>query len=636
MAEESKKEEGFEFQAEIKKLLNILSHSLYTHKEIFLRELISNASDALTKQRFHSLTNEDYEGKELPLEINIEMDEQNKTLTIIDTGIGMTKDEVVKNVGTIAKSGSLEFITNLSEEAKKDSNVIGQFGVGFYSVFMVADEVRIRTKSYKKGEPAYEWRSDGTGKYFLHQIEKERRGTEIIVHLKEEEKEYTDKTRISSIIRKYSNFVSFPIMVCGEKANQVTALWKEPKKDVTAEQYEEFYKFIANVEEAPLFHLHTSAEAPIQFYSILYCPKVNYESVILKKLEHGIQLYCNKILIQADCKALLPEYMRFIRGVVDSSDIPLNISRETFQDNRVIQKMKNILIKQVLGLLQDIAKNDKEKYEIFWKQFGRILKEGVHFDFENRETIAQLMRFNSSQCKDAGELVSLGEYTERMKPEQKEIYYITAVSRDTIEKSPHLEIFRKKGVEVLYLTDSNDEFLLSGLGEFEKRPIRSADQANLDVLKDADKGIVDTSSEPQNYDAIFNHLLKTMKVCLADNVTDVTESHRLSESPCCLVSPDTSPSVHVQKLIHMMDKNYQMPKKIMEINRKNKMIQNLARMNEIPDNQQIVGKIITQLYENALMQDGVVFDPTAMVPRVNELLEELTNAKLGEGKKIII
>ncbi|MBM4053501.1 MAG: molecular chaperone HtpG [Planctomycetes bacterium] len=636
MAEEAKKDESFEFQAEIKKLLHILSHSLYTHKEIFLRELISNASDALTKLRFHSLTNEDYEGKDLPLEINIEMDEANKTLTLSDTGIGMTKDEIIKNVGTIAKSGSLEFISTLSEEAKKDSNVIGQFGVGFYSVFMVADEVRIRTKSYKKGEPAFEWRSDGTGKYFMHQIEKEKRGTEIIVHLKEEEKEYTDKTRISSIIKKYSNFVSFPILVSGEKANQITAIWKEPKKNVTAEQYEEFYKFIANTEEKPLFHLHTSAEAPIQFYSILYCPASNYESVMLKKLEHGIQLYCNKILIQADCKTLLPEYLRFVRGVVDSSDIPLNISRETFQDNRVIQKMKSILVKQVLGLLQDIAKNDKEKYETFWKQFGRILKEGVHFDFENRETLAQLMRFNSSHCKDANELVSLKEYTERMKPEQKEIYYITAVNRDTIEKSPYLEIFRKKQVEVLYLTDPNDEFLLSGLDKFEEKPIRSADQANLDVLKDADKGIVDTSSEPKNYDEIFKHLLKTMKVTLADKVTDVKESHRLSDSPCCLVNPDFSPSVHVQKLIHMMDKNYQMSKKIMEINRKNKMIQNLARMNETPDNQPLIGKIINQLFENALMQDGVVFDPTSMAPRVNELLEELTNAKLGEGKKIII
>ncbi|MCF6148213.1 MAG: molecular chaperone HtpG [Candidatus Kuenenia sp.] len=636
MTEEAKKDEGFEFQAEIKKLLHILSHSLYTHKEIFLRELISNASDALTKLRFHSLTNEDYEGKDLPLEINIEMDEANKTLTISDTGIGMTKDEIIKNVGTIAKSGSLEFIANLSEEAKKDSNVIGQFGVGFYSVFMVADEVRIRAKSYKKGEPAFEWRSDGTGKYFLHQIEKEKRGTEIIVHLKEEEKEYTDKTRISSIIRKYSNFVSFPILVSGEKANQITAIWKEPKKNITAEQYDEFYKFIANVEETPLFHLHTSAEAPIQFYSILYCPSTNYESIMLKKLEHGIQLYCNKILIQSDCKTLLPDYLRFIRGVVDSSDIPLNISRETFQDNRVIQKMKSILVKQVLGLLQDIAKNDKEKYETFWRQFGRILKEGIHFDFENKEALAQLMRFNSSQCKDANELVSLKEYTERMKPEQKEIYYITAVNRDTIEKSPYLEIFRKKEVEVLYLTDPNDEFLLSGLGEFEKKPIRSADQANLDLLKDVDKGIVDTSSEPQNYEEIFKHLLKTMKVTLADKVTDVRESHRLSDSPCCLVSPDASPSVHVQKLIHMMDKNYQMPKKIMEINRKNKMVQNLARMNETPGNQPLVEKIVNQLFENALMQDGVVFDPTSMVPRVNELLEELTSAKLGEGKKIII
>ncbi|NUO08714.1 MAG: molecular chaperone HtpG [Candidatus Brocadia sp.] len=636
MTEKMKKEESFEFQAEIKKLLNILSHSLYTHKEVFLRELISNASDALTKIRHYSLTNPDYEGKDIPLEINIDADEKSRILTISDTGIGMTKDEIIQNVGTIAKSGSLEFIANLSEQAKKDSNIIGQFGVGFYSVFMVADEVRIRTKSYKKDEPAFEWHSDGTGKYFLNPVEKEKRGTDIVVHLKDEEKEYTEKFRIQSIIKKYSNFVSFPIMVCGERANQITAIWKEPKKDIKEEQYNEFYKFISNTEDTPLFRLHTSAEAPIQFSSILYCPSTNYETYGFKKLEHGLQLYSNKILIQSDCKMLLPEYLRFIHGVVDSADIPLNISRETFQDNMIIHKMKSILVKQVITLLQDLAKNEKEKYETFWRQFGRILKEGVHFDFENKDTLAQLMRFNTSACKDASGLISLKEYADRMKPEQKEIYYITAVNRETIEKSPYLEIFRKKDIEVLYLTDPNDEFLLSGLGEFEKKPIRSADQANLDLLKDTDKKIVDTSEEPQNYEEMFKHLLKTIRVTLADRVIDVKESNRLVDSPCCLVNPDGVPSVHVQKLIQMVDSNYKISKKIMEINRKNRMIQNLARMNENPGYQPLIEKMIQQLFENALMQDGVVFDPTAMVPRLNELMEELTKAVLGEGKRIIV
>ncbi|MDN3513592.1 MAG: molecular chaperone HtpG [Candidatus Brocadia sp.] len=636
MTEKMKQEESFEFQAEIKKLLNILSHSLYTHKEVFLRELISNASDALTKIRHYSLTNPDYEGKDIPLEINIDADEKSRILTISDTGIGMTKDEIIQNVGTIAKSGSLEFIANLSEQAKKDSNIIGQFGVGFYSVFMVADEVRIRTKSYKKDEPAFEWHSDGTGKYFLNPVEKEKRGTDIVVHLKDEEKEYTEKFRIQSIIKKYSNFVSFPIMVCGERANQITAIWKEPKKDIKEEQYNEFYKFISNTEDTPLFRLHTSAEAPIQFSSILYCPSTNYETYGFKKLEHGLQLYSNKILIQSDCKMLLPEYLRFIHGVVDSADIPLNISRETFQDNMIIHKMKSILVKQVITLLQDLAKNEKEKYETFWRQFGRILKEGVHFDFENKDTLAQLMRFNTSACKDASGLISLKEYADRMKPEQKEIYYITAVNRETIEKSPYLEIFRKKDIEVLYLTDPNDEFLLSGLGEFEKKPIRSADQANLDLLKDTDKKIVDISEEPQNYEEMFKHLLKTIRVTLADRVIDVKESNRLVDSPCCLVNPDGVPSVHVQKLIQMVDSNYKISKKIMEINRKNRMIQNLARMNENPGYQPLIEKMIQQLFENALMQDGVVFDPTAMVPRLNELMEELTKAVLGEGKRIIV
>ncbi len=636
MTEKMNREESFEFQAEIKKLLNILSHSLYTHKEVFLRELISNASDALTKIRYYALMNPDYEGKDIPLEITIDVDEKNKVLTIRDTGIGMTKDEIVRNIGTIAKSGSLEFIANLSEQARKDSNIIGQFGVGFYSVFMVADEVRVKTKSYKKDEPAFEWHSDGAGTYFLNPIEKEGRGTDIIIHLKDEEKEYTEKSRIQSIIKKYSNFVSFPIMVCGERANQITAIWKEPKKDITEEQYNEFYKFISNTEDTPLFRLHTSAEAPIQFSSIVYCPSTNYETYGFKKLEHGLHLYSNKILIQSDCKMLLPEYLRFIRGVVDSADIPLNISRETFQDNRIIHKMKHILVKQIITLLQDMAKNEKEKYETFWGQFGRILKEGVHFDFDNRDALAQLLRFNSSACRDSHGLISLKEYVDRMKPEQKEIYYITAVNRETIEKSPYLEIFRKKDVEVLYLTDPNDEFLLSGLHEFEKKPIRSADQANLDLLKDTDKKIVDTSEEPQNYEEIFKHLLKTIKVTLADRVIDVKESNRLVDSPCCLVNPEGVPSVHVQKLIQMVDGNYKLSKKIMEINRKNRMVQNLARMNENPSYQPLIEKMIQQLFENALMQDGVVFDPTAMVPRLNELMEELTKAVLGEGKRIIV
>lgn len=636
MSEEIKREESFEFQAEIKKLLNILSHSLYTHKEVFLRELISNASDALTKMRFISLTNQEYEGKDLPLEITISTDEKKRTLTISDTGVGMTRDEIIQNIGTIAKSGSLEFIANLSEQAKKDSNIIGQFGVGFYSVFMVADEVRVRTKSCKKNEPAFEWHSDGTGKYFLHSIEKENRGTDIIVHLKEDEKEYTEKSRIESIIKKYSNFVSFPIIVCGEKANQITAIWKEPKKDIKDEQYNEFYKFISNTEETPLFRLHTSAEAPIQFYSILYCPATNYEVYGFKKLEHGVQLYSNKVLIQSDCKMLLPEYLRFVQGVVDSADIPLNISRETFQDNRIIHKIKGILSKQILLLLQDMAKNEKEKYETFWRQFGKILKEGVHLDFDNRDILANLLRFNSSVCTDSNGLISLKEYVDRMKPDQKEIYYITAVNRETIEKSPYLEIFRKKGVEVLYLVDPHDEFLLSGLMEFEKKSIRSVDQADLDLLKDADSKIVDISKEPQNYEETFKHLLKTMRVVLSDKVIDVKESHRLSDSPCCLVNPEGGPSVHVQKLIQMVDNKYKASKKIMEINRKNQMIQNLARMNENPGYQPLVEKIVQQLFENALMQDGVIFDPLSMVPRLNELMEELTKATLGEGKKIII
>ncbi|HID38994.1 MAG TPA: molecular chaperone HtpG, partial [Calditrichaeota bacterium] len=461
---------SYKFKAEVNKLLDILVHSLYTNKEIFLRELISNASDALDKVRFQLTSGAEVADKDLPLEINIELDKDKNLLIISDTGIGMTQEEIVKQIGTIAKSGSEDFLNKLSEESRqKDlSNIIGRFGVGFYSVFMVADKVVITSKSYVKDVKPVRWESAGTGSFKVGELDEPlKRGTRIEVYLKDDQKEYSEKYRIESIIKKHSNFISFPIKINGEKVNTVAALWREPKSSIKKEQYEEFYKFLTYDTEAPLDTIHVSIDAPVQFNSIMFIPQRTFDLFGISKEDIGLDLYVRGVLIQHKNSDLLPEYLGFVKGMVDSPDIPLNISRETLQENRVVMKISQTLVKQILSYLEKKAKNDPEHYAKFWKAHGKVFKLS-YTDFANMERIADLMRFNSSANEDAEGLTSFAEYVQRAKADQKEIYYISGPSREAIESDPHLEIFKRKGVEVLYLYEPVDEFVMSGMGTYKK------------------------------------------------------------------------------------------------------------------------------------------------------------------------
>ncbi|HLC15536.1 MAG TPA: molecular chaperone HtpG [Thermodesulfovibrionia bacterium] len=623
------KEESFEFQAEIKQLLHILVYSLYTKKEVFIRELISNASDALDKMRYKMLVEPDVEGKDIPLEIRITLDENHNIFSITDTGIGMTKTEVIQNIGTIAKSGTLDFIKKLTEEGKNENiNLIGQFGVGFYSCFMAAQEVYVLTKSYITDEPAHNWHSDGSGKYKLNEIESNKRGTRVEVHLKDDEKEFVNKERVESIIRRYSNFVPYPIFIDGKQVNQVDAIWTKPKGELKKEDYDEFYKFLTNSFEDPHSYIHIASDAPLSFHSILYLPKTNLEVMGLGKIEHGLSLYSKKVLIQAECKDILPDYLRFVRGVVDSEDISLNISRESIQDNIYLRKIKNFVIKKMLEQLSGLLKNKREEYIAFWKEFGRILKEGIAIDFANREKVADLLLLNSSKCTNADELITLKEYTERMPEEQKEIYYLSGFDRVSVQSSPHIEIFTKKGIEVLYFYDPLDDIIVSHLMMYSGKLIKSVDHADIELLKSFE----DKEGEAEEtiaFNSKFDMLLNKFKEVLTDKVLEVKESKRLSESPCVLLNPEHAPSSSIQKIMSMMNKDFQMSKKILEINKRHPLIRNLAEINSDSKNEQLVKMLCEQLYDNAVMLEGIIPKPSDMIPRLQKIMEQASKVVMS-------
>lgn len=616
-----------EFKAETKKLLDILVHSLYTSREIFLRELISNASDALDKIRFESTKGTDVEDKELPLEIRIDFDEKRGTITIIDTGIGMTRDEMIANIGTIAKSGSEEFLKQLSQNKEAVNNIIGRFGIGFYSVFMVAKEVIIKTKSYKKDEPAVEWKSDGLGDYEIADLdEKIKRGTTIEIHLKEDAKEFADKYRLEGIIKKHSSFVSFPIYLKNEKVNTIAAIWREPKSNLKKEQYDEFYKFLTYDNDEPLEIIHTSVDAPIQFNALLFIPKKSYEFWRWNRDDYGLDLYVRRVLIQHQNKDLLPEYLSFVKGVVDSEDLPLNISRETLQENIIFTKISQSVTSNVLSHLTKVAKESPEKYAEFWKEHGRIFKLG-YMDFSNADKYQQLLRFNSSANKDEKDLNSLEDYVSRMKKDQKEIYYAIGTSREAIDLNPHLEIFKAKGLEVLYLYDPVDEFVISSIRKFKEFDFKSVDAVN---LKDLDKfeDVIKDEEPKEEFskedDKAFGRLLLKMKEILGDRVTEVHESKRLKGSPSCLINPDETMSSTMQKILKMSNQGVELPpqKRLMEINKDHKLIRNLVNVFKKDENDQFIVDTTEQLYESALLLEGSLDDPHKLVNRLNKMLTE--------------
>lgn len=613
----------FEFKTEIKQLLEIITHSLYTSREIFLRELVSNASDALDKLRFEQSRSTEIVNPDLDLQIAITADEDKRELVIADTGIGMTRDELVENIGTIAHSGSAEFIRQAMADQANSSNIIGRFGVGFYSVFMVADRVTIRTRSCRPEAKAVEWTSDGLGTYAVAEMDEDLpRGTTITVHLKEDAKEFAEKHRITSVIKKHSNFISFPILVQGEKANTVPALWRENKFSVTPEQYKEFYTFLTYDHEEPLDTLHLSVDAPVQFSALAFVPPRSQDAFGFDRDNYGLDLYVRRVLIHNKNKDLIPEYLGFVRGVVDTEDLPLNISRETLQENLLIRKISQTLTKQILSHLRKLGQ-DKDRYAAFWKEHAKRFKLG-YADFANQEAFGELLRFNSSRHEDKNGLISLGEYIETAKDGQKEIYYISGPSREAIEQNPHLEIFRAKGLEVLYLYEPVDEFVMDSLRkfkDFELKATENADISNIEKFADSAEKKDKPEELTQEESGNLERFVKRVAEILGDRITEARVSKRLSHSPSCLVSPDGATS-QMHKIMQLVTKDTSIPKKIFEINPDHKLVRNLLAIFGRDEEDAFVATVVEQLYESALLMDGYLSDPHKMVSRLNRLLED--------------
>ncbi|MCL2122635.1 MAG: molecular chaperone HtpG [Desulfovibrionaceae bacterium] len=621
-----------EFRAEVRKVLNIITHSLYTNREIFLRELVSNASDALDKVRFLQSCGDNIREPELPLEISITLDKIAKTLTIADTGIGMNRAEMMENLGTIAQSGSEQFLRDLTENAKEKengqsdaANIIGRFGVGFYSVFMVADKVEVSSRSALDDALACIWTSDGEGAFTVAPAEDgPMRGTVIKAHLKEDAAEFLEKYRLEGIIRKHSAFVPFAVKVENERINTTPALWREPKFSIAKEQYSEFYQFLTHDSKAPLDVLHLAVDAPVQFNALLFIPDTAQHDFFGAARDHwGLDLYVKRVLIQRENKELLPEYLGFVKGVVDTEDAPLNISRETLQENALVRKIQQTVAKQTLTHLERLAADKPEDYAKFWKLHGKIFKLGYH-DYVNRDRVAALMRFNSSIHDTGEELCSLDDYIGRAKEGQKDIWYLAAPGREAAKLNPHGELFRKKGMELIYLYEPIDEFVAEGLGKYKDFTFRSAENAKedaLDAFDDATDAAGPKTRELSEEELpAFDALIAGMQEILGDRVKDVRVSHRLADSPACLVSPDGMSS-SMEKLLRVMQKDETIPQKILEINRDHPLARALLRIHKANAQDPLLADMVQALFDNCLLMDGYLKDPHALVARSNSLLE---------------
>ncbi|WP_269525069.1 molecular chaperone HtpG [Coraliomargarita parva] len=619
----TKAPERHEFQAEVKQVLDIVVHSLYTDKEIFVRELISNASDATEKLRHTQLTEKEIFDAELELEIQVTTEEEAGTITIRDSGIGMTHDELIENLGTIAHSGSKAFLNALKESGERNENLIGQFGVGFYSVFMVADKVQVYSRSWRTEGDCLCWTSDGSGSYEIETVEGERRGTRIVIHLKDEYKDFAKKDRIESIIKNYSSFVQFPVKVDGDTLKTVEALWLKNKNDISEEEYKEFYKFQANAFDEPRFWLHFSADAPLAINTLLFAPTENMEGFGFGRMEPGVALYCRKILIDSDPKNLLPDWLRFVRGVVDSADLPLNISRESMQDSTLVQKLNKVITKRFLKMLEEKAKNDPEAYDSFWQSFGLFLKEGVTTDFAHRDHLLKLLRYESSYTEE-GKTTSLADYLSRAPEGQKEIYYISGPNRKAIENGPYLEAFKARNIEVLYMYEAVDEFVMNHARNFEEKNFVSADSDDIDLDAIAPETETD---KPEALDAVASEdLCKFIKEKLGDDVSEVTASERLVGSPAMIVNADKMMTAQMRRMMKAMQQKGGMmgaePPVKLQINPRHPLVKNLASLHG--SNSDLATLISQQLLDNARMAAGLLEDPTTMVQRNYEILEKLS------------
>ncbi len=625
MAKKQTQSTTHEFQAETKKLLDIVINSLYTERDVFVRELISNAADALEKFRHQSLTHDQDKlfDAHVPLEITIELDEKKNLLTITDTGIGMSREELVADLGTIAHSGSGAFLAELAEAARNDVSLIGQFGVGFYSAFMAGSTVRVQSRSWDGGEGS-EWVSDGTGSFSISESPGLHRGTKIIIELKKECEEYAKKWKIESIIKQYSSFVPFPIKLDGETINTVQALWARNKAEIDEKEYSEFYKFIANSVDEPLFRLHFSTDAPLAINALLFIPTENFEIMGFGRVPPGVNLYCQRILIDQHSETILPEWLRFLKGVVDSEDLPLNISRQALQDNALVAKIRRVLTKRFLKFLAEEAKADEENYLRFWKTFGIFLKEGVTSDFSYRKELGELLRFESSKSKEQTP-IGLAEYVLRMSPGQKEIYYINGPSRKAIEAGPYTEMFRKKDIEIIYTMEPIDDFVLSHLAEFDGKKLVSADRADLSL---DEQGNTTEAAADEKSTALAaqeaEELINWLKEALKEKVSDVSQSRRLVDAPAMIVNPDGYMTSSMERIMAAgrMEKGTmpEMGKKNLEINVSNKLICRLADLAK--SDREFALEVAMQIYDNAMIQAGLVVDPLEMVERNYRILNK--------------
>ncbi len=618
--------QSLEFQTEAKQILQLMIHSLYTHKEVFLRELISNASDALDRLRFESVTNPAILGSDTELAIRIKLDKTAKTLTISDNGIGMTRQEVIENIGTIARSGSRAFVEKLTGDQKADSNLIGQFGVGFYSAFMVASSVKLVTKRAGSDAPATVWESCGETTYSVADAIKETRGTEITVYLKEDAIEYAETWSVRSIIKKYSDFIAFPIYLPDEKGKETVVnltkpIWSRNASEVTKEQYEEFYQQVLAGFDKPLDIMHNKAEGVMEYSSLLFIPSAAPFDLFTIERKHGIKLYVKRVFILDNCKELLPEYLRFVKGVVDSEDLPLNVSREVLQKNPVVDRIRKALTTKILGRLSDMAQNEPESYKTFWKSFGQVLKEGIHGDPDNKEKLLELLRFQSSMAgKD--EFVSLKTYIGRMRTAQKEIYYIAGDSREIVEKSPHLEALRAKSIEVLYFLDPIDDWIVPDIYNYDGKKLKSVTQGDLDL---GDLGTEEKVAQ-KKAESAFKKLSERIKNVLAGDIKEVHIATRLKDSPACLVSEENAMGSHMEKIMKAMGQEVPTQKRILEINPDHQIILNLKARYEKDPKDADLEEWIRLVYEQALIAEGqMVPDPLAYSKRVNTLLIKVSS-----------
>jgi molecular chaperone HtpG len=615
--------ERHEFQAEVKQVLDIVVHSLYTDKEIFIRELISNASDATEKLRHTQITEKDIYDPEQALELSVESDEAAGQITIQDFGIGMTREELIQNLGTIAHSGSKAFLNALKENGERNENLIGQFGVGFYSAFMVSEKVEVFTRTWQQKGESLCWSSDGSGAYEIEEVDSAQRGTRIVLHLKDEYKEFAKKDRLEEIIKNYSAFVQFPVKVAGEELKTVQALWLKNKSDISEEEYKEFYKYQAKAFDEPRFWLHFSADAPIEIHTLLFAPTENMEGFGFGRMEPGVALYCRKILIDSEPKNLLPDWLRFLRGVVDSADLPLNISRESMQDSSLIQKLNKVITKRFLKLLEDKAKKDPEAYTDFWKKFGIFLKEGVTTDFTHRDQLLKLLRYESSST-EAGETTSLADYLSRAPENQKEIYFLSGPSREAIESGPYLEAFKARKIEVLFMLEPVDEFVTNHARSFEEKSFVSADSDAIDL--DAVADVVEDPKEAALESGDSEALCSFIKETLGDSVSEVTASERLVGSPAMIISGDKMMTAQMRKMMKAMQQDgngmgAEPPAKL-QINPRHPLVKNLAALRE--NNTELAALISQQILDNAQMAAGLLEDPTTMLKRNYTLLEKLS------------